>query len=838
MRKHLLAAAVAAASSLAVAQDATEQEWIVEAHYPDVAALTRAAKGFDHLIVDRKRQVVRVLTDAAGAAHLRDAGLDAIGVDEAGSARLHAFERARLQARSGGTTPKSIPGYACFRTVEETYDTMDALKAAHSQIVDIDDLGPTWKKTQNAADGYEMRALRITNFDTASSDPDRPKMVVFGSIHAREYAPAELVTRFGEWLVDGYGTDPEATWLVDHNDFRLVLEANPDGRKIAEQQLYQRKNVDTINAPCSGSVTAYSQYGVDLNRNFPFHWNITSGQGSSGDLCDQTYRGPLLGSEPETQNLMQYVAGTCNAAGECSGGVFADRRTGPMNPASVSGDGGDAAPDDTTGFFVDIHSNAALVLWPWGDTQNPAPNQAALRTLGRRLAYFNGYTPEQSDSLYPTDGTTDDSMYGLLGVPGFTIETDGADFFQDCASFEATTAPNNLAALRYVARALHATYKLPSGPDTVNVGAVSDLVATGEAVTVQAHVDATRFNQSTVGDHVPGAIHDIGYAVASVDRLPWDPAAAPVLIGANDGSVDALFYDGFDGYGSIHDFAGRVPTDGLANGRHLVYVQATDVVGAAGTPQAAFIDVAAAGQIGTLAGTVTSQQDDSPLAATIEAIDADTGEHRKTQASGTDGSYERRMFAGNVALHVSAPGYQSQDATVVLAGGGNATQDFALAPKCTLFGDDVESGGAAWTAQSPWTIVSNVSGNATHVWNTPNYGNNLDRSLTLANALNLGAASELTLDFDDRCATEADYDYGYAEASTDGGASWTTLYTCTGRTDWQSHSIDLPASFNGANAFKLRFRLHSDPNVNGSGWAIDNIRLLGGGDICGARVQR
>ena len=61
-------------------------------------------------------------------------------------------------------------------------------------------------------------------------------MVVFGSIHAREYTPAELLTRMAEWLVSGYGTDPEATWLVDRlaNTLKVVYGHAPcfDSRQV------------------------------------------------------------------------------------------------------------------------------------------------------------------------------------------------------------------------------------------------------------------------------------------------------------------------------------------------------------------------------------------------------------------------------------------------------------------------------------------------------------------------------------------------------------------------------------------------------------------------------
>jgi len=826
MRKQLVAAAVAAAccGPVAAGQGGTDS-WIVEAHYADAAALQRVAARYQHLIVDRKRRVLRVETDAAGIRALEQDGF-AVSVDLAASARLAAFQARLRQARDAGASIRSIPGFACFRTVEETYATMDRLEADHPDIVAIDEIGPTWKQQQDPGQGYEMRALRITRFATAADDPERPRMVVLGSIHAREYAPAELATRFAEWLVEGYGVDPEATWLVDHNDFRLVLEANPDARKLAEQQLYQRKNLDTVAAPCPGTPSPTSQYGVDLNRNFPFHWNITNGEGSSDWFCSQTYRGPVPGSEPETQNLVAYVAGSCDAAGQCSGGVFADRREGPMNPPTVAGDGGAAAPDDTTGFFVDIHSNAALVLWPWGDTNSGvgAPNQAALRTLGRRMAWFNGYSPEQANDLYKTDGTTDDSMYGLLGVPSFTIETDGDDFFQDCDSFESTTLPANLAALRYAARSLHAPYRLPAGPDAIDARPGSDLVVAGERVALSARIDATRFNQSTAGDDVPGVVRAVAAAHATVDALPWQAGASAIPLQAADGTFDA----------AAEDVVGSLDTAALEPGRHLVYVQGVDIAGDAGPPNALRIDVAGAADVGTLAGRVEDRGTYAPLAATV-TLTAAGGASHQAGSEAASGRYRAHAFPGTWNVRVSAPGHVAEYLPgVVLAAGGRVRHDFLLAPSCTLLDDDVENGDQGWTAQPPWVIQAGVGGNATHAWNTPSYGDNLSRSLTSATR-DLAGYADLVLAFDDRCATESGYDHGRVEYSTDGGGSWRSIYTCTGRDEWLSHRIELPADADGAAAFRLRFRLTSDAFVNAPGWAVDNIRLEAGGDACRAQ---
>ncbi|MEO7326676.1 MAG: M14 family zinc carboxypeptidase [Dokdonella sp.] len=633
MRRTLLAMAIAVAGL----NTAIAQEWVVEAHYPDNAALGRAAANFQHVIVDAQRQVLRVDTDEGGMRMLEDAGLS-VSIDEVASAKLNAFYAHFEQAKAAGLAPDSIPGFQCFRTVEETYSTMDSLVANHPGIVTIDDLGPTWKKTQNAAQGYEMRALRITNLATAASDPDRPKLVVFTSIHAREYAPAELNTRFAEWLVNNYGTDAEATWLVDHNDFRLVLQANPDGRKQAETGISWRKNTDSVNGMCSGTPNGSAQPGIDLNRNFPFHWDIVPNNGgSSGTKCNLTYRGPAKQSEPETDNLVKYVAGICNAAGECNGGVFADRRIGPMNPASSAGDGGAAAPDDTTGFFIDIHSNAALVLWPWGDTASAAPNQAAMRTLGRRLAYFNGYTPEQSDTLYPTDGATDDNMYGLLGVPGFTIETDGNGFFEDCATFESITAPENIAALRYASRMLHAPYKLPGGPDVYALAATAPTQGTsGLYVTVTATIDDLRYNQSNGTQ----STYPIKSASAYLDTLPWDINAAAIALAANDGAFD----------GKTEVVHGDISLAGLTPGRHILYVQGVNTFGGGngtpGTPDALFIDVPSTPgnvTVSTLVsggGSIDPAQQQSVVAGTslIFTVTPDTG-HHTTTVSGCSGTF-------------------------------------------------------------------------------------------------------------------------------------------------------------------------------------------------------
>jgi carboxypeptidase T len=138
-----------------------------------------------------------------------------------------------------------------------------------------------------------------------------------------------------------------------------------------------------------------------------------------------------------------------------------------------------AAPADASGVYLDIHSYSELVLWPWGFTSDVAPNGPALQTLGRKLAYFNGYEPDQSIGLYPTDGTTVDFAYGDLGLAAYTFEL-GTAFFESCSLFEETIVPDNLPALLYAAKVARAPFLTPAGPEALDAAVAPASAGGGE----------------------------------------------------------------------------------------------------------------------------------------------------------------------------------------------------------------------------------------------------------------------------------------------------------------------------------------------------------------------
>ncbi|HFQ95598.1 MAG TPA: hypothetical protein ENK30_03410, partial [Anaerolineae bacterium] len=151
-------------------------------------------------------------------------------------------EKLYLSLQYSPQQTSGIPGYPCYRTVEETYNDLSALAANHPDLATWTDVGDSWEKVNSGGtDGYDLFALTLTNQNTPGP---KPKFFMIAAIHAREYTTAELATRFAEKLVNDYGSDPDITWLLDNYEFHLIPQANPDGRKHAEAGEMWRKNTD------------------------------------------------------------------------------------------------------------------------------------------------------------------------------------------------------------------------------------------------------------------------------------------------------------------------------------------------------------------------------------------------------------------------------------------------------------------------------------------------------------------------------------------------------------------------------------------------------------------
>ncbi len=513
---------------------------LVHIHYETEENLSRFSEELDLLEhVDRASGFVDALVEPETLASLRAEGFR-VDVDEEQTALIQLMPH------------MTISGYSCYRTVEETQSSMTTLQTDHPGLVSIVDIGDTYEKvTAGGNPGYDLQVMVVTN--EAISGP-KPRFFLMGGIHARELTTAETVMRFAEEMITGYGTDPDATWLLDNYELHVLPQTNPDGRKIAEQGYTQRKN-RRPGGSCSNPPTSSSQIGIDLNRNSSFKWG---GAGTSSSKCNLTYKGASAASEPETQSLQNYMAS-----------IFADQR-GPLDT--------DAAPADTTGAMITLHSYAQLVLFPWGWGSGAAPNQAQLQTLGRKLGYFNGYAVCQAPvCLYAASGTSDDWAYGNLGIASYTVEM-GTAFFESCSTFTSTVLPDNLAALRTAFKHARRPYQTPKGPDALSVAVSASSVTAGTVVTLTATADDTRYDSNGWGTE---ASQNIAAARFTIDDPSWATGVTTIAMSASDGTFDA----------TSEGVTASVDTTGWGAGRYLLLVEGQDADGNWGAPTGVFLDV-------------------------------------------------------------------------------------------------------------------------------------------------------------------------------------------------------------------------------------------------------
>lgn len=440
------------------------------------------------------------------------------------------------------------PGYTCYRNVTQIYDAMNGYATQYPNLASVENYGSSWRKIKGYSDGYDLKALCLTNRNITGT---KPRFLVVAATHAREISTCETALYFANQLLSGYGTNADATWILDNEEVWIVPVMNPDGRALVEQGCMQRKNLNNTKGTCTQCDTyGSSHYGVDLNRNCPTGWG-----GASTSACDAAYQGTAANSEPENQALLNKIRA-----------LFPDQR---------ANDTTSPAPSTTTGLVISLHSYSDLVLWPWGYTTNNAPNNTELATLGRRLAYFNNYTPEKITELYAATGGLDDTVYGELGVPCFTIEL-GSDFFENCSNLP-TLEQTNAAALLYGAKVCRTPYQLPGGPDVLNPAVSSGTVTAGTSVTLTATVDDTHFNQSNGTEPT----QNIAEAQYTVDVPFWATGAAPLAMTAQDGQFNS----------KTENVRATVNTSALAAGRHTFYLRGKDASGAWGPVSAVFLTV-------------------------------------------------------------------------------------------------------------------------------------------------------------------------------------------------------------------------------------------------------
>ncbi|MBD3337082.1 MAG: hypothetical protein GF355_16325, partial [Candidatus Eisenbacteria bacterium] len=357
-----------------------------------------------------------------------------------------------LQAYYAGRLGRDqLDNFGVFHTYSEAVAEMNAIHNEFPQLTTAPmSLGTSWQ-------GNELWAMKIS--DNPGVEEEEPEVLFDGLHHAREVMTVEVLLHFMRHLCENYGDDPLVTALVDNRQIWFVPIVNPDG------YLYNE-----LIAPNGGGMWRKNRrdnggcWGVDLNRNYPYMWG---GTGSSGDPCEDTYRGPDPASEPETQALIDFII------------------------------------DHEFITHQSYHSVAGMVLYPWGYTNNPAPDEDILDAIAQEMASQNGYAVGQpGELLYLVSGGAFDWSYGEQNDKNkifcFTTEIGGSGFWPDPSERE-PLIQENLYSNIYLVQTAGAWVRLDgltvsggNGDGQLDPGETVDLVPTVENVGILAGADNVR----------------------------------------------------------------------------------------------------------------------------------------------------------------------------------------------------------------------------------------------------------------------------------------------------------------------------------------------------------
>ena len=227
-------------------------------------------------------------------------------------------------------------------------------------------------------EGRTVWAAKISD-NPNINEPEEPGVLYTALTHAREPQGMMAVMYYMWWLLQNYGTNPEATYLVNNRQTWFVPVVNVDG------YVYNQ----TTNPNGGGNWRKNRKnnggsYGVDLNRNYgPYYmWNAANG-GSSTTPSSDTYRGPSPFSEPETQAIDTLMRG--------------------HNFKTA----------------LNYHTYSNLLVYPYGYLSRENPDSLIYRDWAYEMTAVNHYTSgtDLQTVAYATRGNSDDYMYGDTTKP-------------------------------------------------------------------------------------------------------------------------------------------------------------------------------------------------------------------------------------------------------------------------------------------------------------------------------------------------------------------------------------------------------------------------------------
>lgn len=179
--------------------------------------------------------------------------------------------------------------YYHYHTNTEIEQWVHDIAASHPDLVQASVLGKT-------TEGRNINMLTI------GTSQENPLVILDCGIHAREWIGPATCQCYVDHLLHEYEDDDQVKNMMKSLTFVIIPQINPDGYEHTwtADRMWRKNRSSYDGGAC---------YGVDTNRNFDAHW---SELGSSSNPCSDTYHGPSMASEPETQAYSGLIKSNSN----------------------------------------------------------------------------------------------------------------------------------------------------------------------------------------------------------------------------------------------------------------------------------------------------------------------------------------------------------------------------------------------------------------------------------------------------------------------------------------------------------------------------------------------
>jgi carboxypeptidase A4 len=216
--------------------------------------------------------------------------------------------------------------------------------------------------------GLDLWMLEIANW-AEDGQPgfvpldEREVVWVDGGHHSNEYSGVYFALAWAQFLVEQYGQDPTATWILQNRHTWILPMVNPDG---------------------SNAMGRLNAHGVNINRNYPVIWD---GEGHDAVMNN---RGPSPASEVETRLNIEWLNKT--------------------------------RPD----YYASIHCCGNLWLYPYGQEGVDPVDQAMLQKVcDQAFPDVRKFCGPIWSTIYPASGSSVDTAYEYTGTVPFGYEMSG-----------------------------------------------------------------------------------------------------------------------------------------------------------------------------------------------------------------------------------------------------------------------------------------------------------------------------------------------------------------------------------------------------------------------------